>query len=276
MKDIVYLYINNFRYTKGDEVAKILNNHPLKGRVYRAIKTKEGFNIYVEPEDKNNQDMLGIHVEGFKSNYKGSIHDVTEINEENMYDFTLVDEDCDRLSKWILSGNKDLIELIESNNTKNISKGLMDKLKDIGMTEEDGEDEDEDDFNIDFDVDDSDLAMIREYSDDQEDDMVSDCKILDTIDSIRKNEADSIKAIEEVLTHISSTYKDKYEDTGINLTKTLIYSQKYGAGINIFNSIKYLQRYITEGYEKSSNKADLYKAIHYLIFEITRLNKHQK
>lgn len=76
-------------------------------------------------------------------------------------------------------------------------------------------------------------------------------------------------AILEMQSYILSTIGGKYDNSGID-TKDLIYSDKHGKSINIFNSMKYLSRYLNDGVDKSNNPNDLLKAVHYIIFELSR------
>lgn len=81
------------------------------------------------------------------------------------------------------------------------------------------------------------------------------------------------KAIECCIKHIHNTYSDKYnpEDClfGIN-TKELLLNNKTGQIINTYQIMKYVQRYNTVGKQKSYLVQDLFKGVHYFIFEIAR------
>jgi hypothetical protein len=66
-----------------------------------------------------------------------------------------------------------------------------------------------------------------------------------------------------------ATCGDKYGEAIMD-TMSLIMNDEHGKSINIFNAFKYLSRYITSGYEKSDNRKDVIKAIHYLLFELAR------
>ena len=65
-------------------------------------------------------------------------------------------------------------------------------------------------------------------------------------------------------------FGDKYEKNEIISFKTLRKDEKLGKGFNVGNAAKYCARYLTEGHSKSEIKTDLYKSIHYLIFELMR------
>jgi hypothetical protein len=109
----------------------------------------------------------------------------------------------------------------------------------------------------------------------QQHDMVEDFG--DKIADLTIHDPEIVEALADVVTHIHTTYADKYEVDmfpAIDLYG-LMRSSPHGKGYNIGNASKYLKRYLTEGFEKSGNPQDIMKAIHYLIFEITRLNNLQ-
>jgi hypothetical protein len=76
----------------------------------------------------------------------------------------------------------------------------------------------------------------------------------------------------DVLEYLASTYGDKYESKEMpNIGKIIVTeSATLGKGANVFNMIKYAQRYGTTGFDKSENPKDLMKVIHYSMFELQR------
>lgn len=97
-------------------------------------------------------------------------------------------------------------------------------------------------------------------------------QIVEDLKIIQEKEPDAYKAVEMVIRHIAGTYSDKYEvkeDTVID-TKKMLYNAKMGKYINIYQVNRYLQRVLSEGKKKSDLLNDIFKAIHYLVFEITR------
>ncbi len=95
------------------------------------------------------------------------------------------------------------------------------------------------------------------------------------IEDIRTKEPEMAQALEILVKHIHDTYLDKYskgEKLGIN-TKEQLYSEN-GKFINVFQVTRYLQRYVTEGSIKSGLMIDLFKGIHYMLFEIVRRIKN--
>lgn len=76
----------------------------------------------------------------------------------------------------------------------------------------------------------------------------------------------------EFMAHLSGTFRDKYvEEAPFIDTKRLINHPRHAVGYNIGNAAKYLQRYASEGYEKSGQKKDLMKAAHYILMELNRV-----
>lgn len=89
-------------------------------------------------------------------------------------------------------------------------------------------------------------------------------------------ESNMSEAILQTIEHIAGTHSDKYVNGAIE-TKTLIYHDSdFGKGYNVGCGVKYLQRYLTKGFEKSENPADLKKSLHYVFFELARVIKHKK
>jgi len=98
---------------------------------------------------------------------------------------------------------------------------------------------------------------------------LQDCSL--DLAKIQEREPEAFRAIKMTLNHIAGTYGDKYA-AGQNIidTKIMLYDKKTGTPINVYQVNRYLQRYITSGNKKSYLINDLFKAIHYLVFEITR------
>lgn len=90
------------------------------------------------------------------------------------------------------------------------------------------------------------------------------------MEEIAIREPEMAKAIELVVEHIHGTYNDKY-DTGDKSvdTKLLLYSED-GSILNVYQTLRYLQRYKTKGKHKSGLLKDLLKGVHYMLFEVTR------
>ena len=88
---------------------------------------------------------------------------------------------------------------------------------------------------------------------------------------IQNKEPEMFKALSLVSKHVAGTYSDKYAKGQATIdTKKMLYHERDGRAINIYQVCRYLQRYNTEGSAKSNLLKDLEKAIHYLLFEMTR------
>lgn len=95
-------------------------------------------------------------------------------------------------------------------------------------------------------------------------------QLLHCMDVINNKEPEVHSALLHVIKHIAGTYADKYEDgEKYIITKKFLYSE-HGAIINTYQTSRYIQRYITTGNRKSGLVMDLFKGIHYLLFEVTR------
>lgn len=97
-------------------------------------------------------------------------------------------------------------------------------------------------------------------------------KILENLKLIDLKEPEAFQAIEMTIEHIAKTYSDKYEvkkDTVID-TKLMLYHPIMGKYINVYQVNRYLQRVLSDGKFKSNLINDVFKAVHYLIIEITR------
>ena len=101
--------------------------------------------------------------------------------------------------------------------------------------------------------------------------LFDDKSVAEMMEEIRSKEPDVAQAIEMCVKHIHGTYSDKYaKGQDIIDTKKMLYDKERGAFLNIYQVSRYLQRYLTTGSKKSNLIKDIEKAVHYLIFEITR------
>ena len=96
-------------------------------------------------------------------------------------------------------------------------------------------------------------------------------EIVKMISEIAEKEPAVADALNMVIRHIYGTYSDKYAK-GQNIidTKKMLYDPERGDFLNIYQVNRYLQRYLTQGSAKSHLIKDIEKAIHYLVFELTR------
>lgn len=252
-EEIVFLYIKDFEYKDAqDEVA--MGGHPKVGRVYRAFKNPESNNYKLHIGAENNPSNLdGLFIRNLKSNNKNWKCNIVEITAENYFDLGIKTEDAQKLAEWDKEDNRSLIEIREA------VEG--DEIEDEIETEES-----------------SSIPMIQL-------DEKGTKELLNLISGMSHQEVESTydfsswpefaDAITEVMEYLNSTFSDKYAKADIS-TKGIILSKDNGKGFNCGNSLKYISRYCTEGYSKSNNVLDLYKAIHYLLFEITRRNVNEQ
>src|SRR5579872_2717868 len=89
---------------------------------------------------------------------------------------------------------------------------------------------------------------------------------------IQQKEPEAANVLYEVVKHIHGTYNDKYQSDAAKIvdTKHMLTKTDGGKFANVHSALKYIQRYISEGFPKSYQLIDLLKAIHYIVFEIQR------
>ena len=93
----------------------------------------------------------------------------------------------------------------------------------------------------------------------------------DGINKIIRIDRNFTIALSSLISYLSSTYSDKYENAGKpNMSKDFLMSSD-SPDVALFNALKYIQRYTTKGFKKSGNPVDLLKAIHYCLFELQRI-----
>lgn len=99
----------------------------------------------------------------------------------------------------------------------------------------------------------------------------ADDEITKMVAEIAEKEPAVADALKMVVRHIHGTYSDKYAK-GQNIidTKKMLYDPERGDFLNIYQVNRYLQRYLTQGSAKSHLIKDIEKAVHYLVFELTR------
>lgn len=95
--------------------------------------------------------------------------------------------------------------------------------------------------------------------------------VSEMIKYIGGKEKDTATALYMVVNHIYGTYNDKYaKGQDVIDTKKMLYDGERGDFLNVYQVSRYLQRYLTKGTPKSHLIKDIEKAIHYLVFELTR------
>lgn len=136
-----------------------------------------------------------------------------------------------------------------------------------------------------------DIAELRKQIEDQQDLIISSFssdeireaiqseisieEIVDELENIQFGDPEQLQTLGRIIQHVALTFSDKYQSdvTKIVDTRHILTKSVNGKMANMHSSLKYIQRYMTNGYEKSENPIDLLKAIHYLIFEFTRIQK---
>ena len=92
-----------------------------------------------------------------------------------------------------------------------------------------------------------------------------------SLEKIKEKDPQFHNTLESLIDYFASTYDDKYaSDDKVMNTKDFLYHKSFGKGANMFTASKYIQRYCTTGFKKSENTIDLYKSVHYIIFELIR------
>jgi hypothetical protein len=95
------------------------------------------------------------------------------------------------------------------------------------------------------------------------------------LELILNNDPEFFNILSELISYLALTYYEKYEFSPMGNPSMKISSDpKLGKGANMFNAIKYLQRYCTEGFDKSNNPKDLIKSIHYILFQLVNHRKN--
>jgi hypothetical protein len=271
IEEVVLLYVDDFR---------VLSEHPnddpkphLKpGRIYRAFYDKE-FNTYRtvfednEPAVNGMKGLVFVHLSSeefaeempemfqqfFKPRYKYAF---TKINSENILTIDIDTEDFEKLALWKDNGHIDL----DPYRLENMAKGAIQNPPAIP---EEGYGENYTDYE---DIDFSQWALGCEGVD----------EAFKSLTNLHDIDHDMCHALANIISYINGTYGDKYEAAGIaSIGHTYTQSKAHGRSFNIVNAIKYLQRYLTDGFKKSNNPNDLLKAVHFIAFEIQRRQNDQ-
>lgn len=77
------------------------------------------------------------------------------------------------------------------------------------------------------------------------------------------------KYINQLRGYIEQTNSDKYSESLLDQLEILMHPA-YGQGAFAYNAVKYLNRYLSRGYQKSNNREDLLKLMHIILFELER------
>lgn len=110
-----------------------------------------------------------------------------------------------------------------------------------------------------------------------EEQVVNNLELINNLQLILDKEPKFFEALSDAIGHLAKTYEEKYEATKdlIN-TKEQLYSLERGGIINSYQISRYLQRFLAPiSFSKGGNSVDLFKIIHYALFEVTRRKIHK-
>lgn len=264
MTDILIGYIDDFKFSNPALAAK-LAPHPKQGSIYRIIRFYPNnanpkeiitpvYQIYIgrdNNEAKMDTMFLGHTLEGeYFNKWTFSIIPVTKTN---VTDFDIKPEELPSLATWLETDHADLKGLIEKSPMPvdmNISTGettfaqpeLPHPLEQEFMR----------------------LKNAEEYYTESLEAMS------EALTHIIRTDREFSMVLSDLMRYLASTYSDKYEDSGrANMSRDFLMTSD-SPEVALFNSMKYIQRYTTKGFEKSGNTRDILKAIHYCLFELQR------
>jgi hypothetical protein len=247
--EILIGYIKSFDY-HNDEAREQMQGHPAVGRCYRVIKDDTGYRLHIGPENNDLQFdglHLGARLKAKKTYYSFEIEPVTP---KNLLDLKLSKDELQQVSEWMDSDNADLWSKLHTEAERLSAEKAFAGIIADALTARP-----EEDIEIVF----------------KTNDLESSKLLADSLNTISEKDPEAFLAILDSLVYIASTYADKYESKDFpNVSKQIITKGTVGGPINMWQCMKYAQRYMTEGYEKSHNIKDVFKIIHYALYEIQR------
>jgi hypothetical protein len=250
-EEAIVVFINEFK-TKNKDID--MNGHLREGSIYMCMKHEDrGRVLYrIFFNDKEYKALDGIFVSGLEEDNSSWSIKMEELDFANIDKYKLHDDDLNYaidIKNMTLKEAKEFMDVDKTQTDNDFALDIFQKLDDALMDAAGGPDE-------------MDMKVPEEYEE----------FIFDEPEGV---DSETHKAFDEILHHVEKTFKDKYQNSVID-TMPFLMEKDHGHAINVFNSVKYLSRYMTTGFEKSRNKVDLYKAAHYIIFEIIRNNKYNK
>jgi hypothetical protein len=247
-------------------------SHPKAGHVYRAIKRDAPAigNFYQLLYDNKDDNNLGMFIPRLVVDNPFYKCDMVEIEYEDLLDLDVDDSIFEKINEWgedLTKGIDDkLLNRPTINNIDNEERMPIDKFIKIlaeGISEAITDKEEQE-------IKEEPKRLIERNPRPQ-----ATPQQYVGLAIMEQEDPDFFKALTDMTNYFGETYGDKYRHSPMgNPGLALLYSKDHGKGANGYNSIKYIQRYMTEGFEKSGNPKDLYKAIHYILFELTRLQIH--
>ncbi len=218
------------------------------------VKENSLYQIYVG-KDTNPARMDTIFL---GSELKGEHHgrwefEIDLINKDNYLDFEFKADELPTLKEWLDSDNGDLVDLMTKNPVPvDIDRPEMPVEVDQTISR----------------------ALRKVIESENEYDKALD-RMSQGLNTIVQKDVGMTFAMSELIHYISKTYKEKYENAGTkNISRDFLMTAPTPHA-TCFNSLKYIQRYSTTGFDKSGKIVDIHKAIHYLLFELQRA-KQQK
>ncbi len=254
MSKVLIGYVKKWNYLQ-EGVKEKLSGQPKEGSIYRIIYDESAptsdslYQIYIG-KDTNPARMDTVFL---GSELKGEHHgrwefEIDLINKENYLDYTFKHDELPVLKKWLDSNNSDLIDLMTKNPVPvDIDQPQMPVEMEQTIT----------------------TALRKVMESENEYDKALD-RLSKGMNTVVQKDVGMTFALSELIHYISKTYKEKYENAGTkNISRDFLMTSPTPHA-TCFNSLKYIQRYSTTGFDKSGKVVDIYKAIHYLLFELQR------
>ena len=255
--EILVGFVNSFNFND-KQAEQALDGHPRPGRLYQVIKDDQyGYRIHIGA-DNTPSNMAGILLgESLVGEHDDKwSFDVAIVTKENFLNFSIHEEDTIKLGEWFETDNKELRET------------LGQPVK-VVASDKEGNFIEFPDQSLPAEI----SAMMAKFESSREDKYH---KFTNDLSGIESKDPELFNIIVDVVSYLATTYGDKYEASGkVNMGKEFLLSSA-SSDTAIFNSLKYLQRYCTVGFEKSQNKKDLMKAIHYTLFELQRRQRNEQ
>lgn len=252
--------VKNWKYLNNNSEFN-LGKQPIVGSVYQILETNAHrvetdeavklYQLYIG-KDSNPAKMDTIFLgEALSGNYNDQWEfDIELVDKNNLADLKIKAKDLNKVSKWLKSNNKELKALVNGKAPKPHKNGELQKMEVKESMIEQA------------------LHKVLDFDKNYEQ-ALTDISV--AVNTIVGKDTEGVLVLAGLLKYIASTHDDKYEKDGNNIAKDFL-MQSPSPDVALFNAIKYVQRYRTVGFEKSNNIQDLYKAIHYIMFELQRKN----
>lgn len=254
--EILVGYVTDFTFQ--DKVAEAeFSGHPQQGRIYQIIRDEIfGYRLHIGSKFTKQGLLEGILL---GTSLVGDIEgkwtfNIDIINSDNFLSFDLIEEDAAKLAYWFDTNNADLQETLEKPVAKVATdeNGVLVELNDAGEI----------------------LGDFIEFTPHEDGILLAEDirmnEFSHNLNLIYKKDSGLMEVLTDLTAYLATTFGDKYEATKRpNFSKAFLHNSN-SPDVAIFNTMKYLQRYTTVGFDKSANIKDVYKAIHYLLFELER------